>query len=143
MSRSILIDEEQRKEESSKIRDKFPDRIPVICEKAEKTDIPAINKNKYLVPAVCDKYWQRKDLTVGQFVYVIRKRVKLAPEKAIFIFIRDILPAAAATMDVIFEEHKDEDGFYMRFVKRNATDAKLCRREYLVRIPRLLTGSGA
>ena len=56
MSRSILIDEEQRKEESSKIRDKFPDRIPVICEKAEKTDIPAINKNKYLVPAVCDKY---------------------------------------------------------------------------------------
>jgi hypothetical protein len=29
----------------------------VICEKADKTDIPAIDKKKYLVPA---------DLTVGQ-----------------------------------------------------------------------------
>ena len=32
------------------------------------------------------------DLTVGQFVYVIRKRIKLSPEKAIFIFINNILP---------------------------------------------------
>jgi hypothetical protein len=29
---------------------------------------------------------------VGQFVYVIRKRIKLSPEKAIFIFINNILP---------------------------------------------------
>jgi len=32
------------------------------------------------------------DLTVGQFVYVIRKRIKLAPEKAIFVFINNFLP---------------------------------------------------
>ena len=32
------------------------------------------------------------DLTVGQFVYVIRKRIKLSPEKAIFIFINNVLP---------------------------------------------------
>ena len=38
---------------------------------------------RYLVPA---------DLTVGQFVYVVRKRIKLTPEKAIFIFIKNILP---------------------------------------------------
>jgi GABA(A) receptor-associated protein len=44
----------------------------------EKSDIATIDKKKYLVPA---------DLTVGQFVYVIRKRIKLSPEKAIFIFV--------------------------------------------------------
>lgn len=32
------------------------------------------------------------DLTVGQFVYVIRKRIKLSAEKAIFIFIDNVLP---------------------------------------------------
>ena len=38
---------------------------------------------RYLVPG---------DLTVGQFVYVIRKRIKLEPEKAIFIFVANVLP---------------------------------------------------
>jgi GABA(A) receptor-associated protein len=96
----------------------------VICEKVEKSDIPTIDKKKYLVPA---------DLTVGQFVYVIRKRIKLSPEKAIFIFVNEILPPTAgnlvlyiiiiitiiytlslsfvALMSAIYEEHKDEDGF--------------------------------
>lgn len=47
-----------------------------------------------------------QDLTVGQFVYVIRKRIKLAPEKAIFIFVDEVLPPAAALMSSIYEEHK-------------------------------------
>jgi hypothetical protein len=28
-----------------------------------------------------------QDLTVGQFVYVIRKRIKIRPEKAVYVFI--------------------------------------------------------
>ncbi len=36
------------------------------------------------------------DLTVGQFVYVIRKRIKLSPEKAIFIFTNNVLPPTGA-----------------------------------------------
>lgn len=74
----------------------------MICEKADRSDIPDIDKKKYLVPA---------DLTVGQFVYVIRKRIKLSPEKAIFIFINNVLPPTAALMSSIYEEQKDEDGF--------------------------------
>ena len=46
------------------------------------------------------------DLTVGQFVYVIRKRIKLSPEKAIFIFVDEVLPPTAALMSSIYEEHK-------------------------------------
>jgi len=76
--------------------------LQVICEKVEKSDIATIDKKKYLVPA---------DLTVGQFVYVIRKRIKLSPEKAIFIFVDEVLPPTAALMSAIYEEHKDEDGF--------------------------------
>merc|ERR1712137_1130015 len=74
---------EKRKAEAERIRQKYADRIPVICEKVEKSDIATIDKKKYLVPA---------DLTVGQFVYVV-------------------LPPTAALMSSIYEEHKDEDGF--------------------------------
>lgn len=93
---------DKRKQEAERIRQKYPDRIPVICEKADRTDIPTIDKKKYLVPS---------DLTVGQFVYVIRKRIKLPPEKAIFIFVDEVLPPTAALMSAIYEEHKDEDNF--------------------------------
>ncbi|KAG8217426.1 autophagy-related protein 8 precursor [Butyriboletus roseoflavus] len=98
----IHVATEKRKQEAERIRQKYPDRIPVICEKADRTDIPTIDKKKYLVPS---------DLTVGQFVYVIRKRIKLAPEKAIFIFVDEVLPPTAALMSAIYEEHKDEDNF--------------------------------
>lgn len=136
---------EKRKAEAERIRQKYADRIPVsifdsrgfppkeggwlkpnsrtltacsvanglvnlqvICEKVEKSDIATIDKKKYLVPA---------DLTVGQFVYVIRKRIKLSPEKAIFIFVDEVLPPTAALMSSIYEEHKDEDGFlYITYV---------------------------
>ncbi|XP_057470615.1 autophagy-related protein 8C-like [Actinidia eriantha] len=93
---------ERRQAESSRIREKYPDRIPVIVEKAERSDIPDIDKKKYLVPA---------DLSVGQFVYVVRKRIKLGAEKAIFVFVKNTLPSTAALMSAIYEENKDEDGF--------------------------------
>ncbi|GJR98505.1 putative reverse transcriptase domain-containing protein [Tanacetum coccineum] len=61
-------------------------RIPIIkvnVDKVERSDILDIDKKKYLVHG---------DLTVGQFVYVVRKRIKLSAEKAIFIFDKNILP---------------------------------------------------
>ena len=68
-----------RKASSASIRAKHPDRIPVIVEKRQRdASLPEIDKKKFLVPS---------DLTVGQFVYVIRKRIKLAPEQAIFLFV--------------------------------------------------------
>lgn len=102
---------ETRKAEADRIRHKYTDRIPIICEKVEKSDIATIDKKKYLVPS---------DLTVGQLVYVIRKRIKLAPEKAVFIFVDDVLPPTAALMSAIYEEHKDSDGFlYMTYSGEN------------------------
>ncbi|KAF9425532.1 ubiquitin-like protein atg8 [Podila epigama] len=108
---------EKRKAEAERIRQKYPDRIPVICEKVEKSDIETIDKKKYLVPA---------DLTVGQFVYVIRKRIKLPSEKAIFIFVNEVLPPTAALMSSIYEEHQDPDGFlYITYSGENTFGASL------------------
>lgn len=92
----------KRREESTRILAKYPDRIPVIVEKNHKGQVPDIDKCKFLVPI---------DLTVGQFVYVVRKRIKLAPEKAIFLFIKNTLPPTSQLMSAIYEEYKSEDGF--------------------------------
>ena len=102
---------EKRKGEAARIRDKYPDRIPVIVEKADKSDVPENDKKKYLVPV---------DLSVGQFVYVIRKRLKLSAEKAIYIFVKNVLPPTSAIMSALYNEHKDDDGFlYIKFSGEN------------------------
>ena len=102
---------DKRIKESEKIRKKYPDRIPVICEKNEKSKIQDIDKKKYLVP---------HDLTIGQFVYVIRKKIKLKPEKAIFIFVNNKLPSPNLLMSNIYKDHKDEDGFlYLTYSSEN------------------------
>ncbi|MBA0672892.1 hypothetical protein Goklo_029807, partial [Gossypium klotzschianum] len=107
----------RRQAEAGRIREKYPDRIPVIVEKAERSDIPDIDKKKYLVPA---------DLTVGQFVYVVRKRIKLSAEKAIFVFVKNTLPPTAALMSAIYEESRDEDGFlYMTYSGENTFGSPL------------------
>ena len=49
--------------------------------------------------------------TVGQFVYVIRKRINIPSDKAIFIFVNNTLPPTAALMSTVYEQHRDEDGF--------------------------------
>ena len=100
---------EKRAAEAARIREKYPDRIPVICEKEPRSDIAPVDKRKYLIPI---------DLTVGQFVYVIRKRISIPPEKAIFIFVNNTLPPTAALMSTVYEQHKDEDGIvYMMVVQ--------------------------
>ena len=100
--------------ESAKIRSKYPDRIPIIVEKSigqSGADVPDIDKKKFLVP---------HDLTIGQFVYVIRKRIKLRPEEAIFIFVRNALPPTSSTISMIYDDHRDEDGFlYMTYSGEN------------------------
>jgi len=93
---------EKRLDEATRIKARYPDRIPVIVEKNKSSNIIDIDKCKFLVP---------KDLTVGQFVYVIRKRIKLEPEKAIFIYVNNILPPTSSLINSIYEEHKSKDGF--------------------------------
>jgi GABA(A) receptor-associated protein len=83
----------------------------VICEKADKSNIPDIDKKKFLVPA---------DLTVGQFVYVIRKRIRVDANTNIFVFVNNVLPPTAAMMSTLYEEQKSDDGFlYVEYSGEN------------------------
>ena len=57
---------DQRKKEASRILSKFPEKIPLIVEKGKNDKLPVIDKAKYSVP---------QDITVGQFLNIIRKRI--------------------------------------------------------------------
>lgn len=94
---------EKRVDEAARIMEKYPDRIPVICQKIHTANnIPNIDKIKYLVP---------NDLSMGQFLYIIRKRIKIEPEKAIYIFINNKIAAGSQILIDIYDNNKDKDGF--------------------------------
>ena len=102
----------RRLEESKRVMAKYPDRIPVIMEKTQTKDsIPDIDRVKFLVP---------NDIIVSQFTFIIRKRINVSAEKAIFVFVNNSLPPSSALMSDIYEEHKNEDGFlYMTYGGEN------------------------
>ncbi|XP_067932433.1 gamma-aminobutyric acid receptor-associated protein-like 2 [Watersipora subatra] len=93
---------EDRMKESAKIKSKYPDRIPVVVEKVPNSQIQDIDKRKFLVP---------NDISVAQFMWIIRRRIQLPAEKAIFLFLGKVLPQSSTSMSQIYQEHKDEDGF--------------------------------
>ncbi|KAL8566316.1 Gamma-aminobutyric acid receptor-associated protein-like 2 [Nucella lapillus] len=93
---------EQRKAEASKIKEKYPERIPVIVEKEPRSQIQTMDKRKFLVPS---------EISVAQFMWIIRKRIQLTQVQALYLFVGKSLPQSSASMNEVYQEHRDEDGF--------------------------------
>jgi len=73
------IPEDERKKQSEKMLEKNPDKIPIICEKHKKSNLNALDKNKYLVT---EKY------KVYQFIHLLRNRINLKQEEALYLFVQ-------------------------------------------------------
>ena len=104
---------EDRLTEAKRVLLKYPDRIPIICERSltASKDCPIIDKKKYLVP---------RTYKIGEFLFVIRKRLKLPPEKAIFLFVNDIIPSTSSVIGIVYQTYKDADGYlYMSYSQEN------------------------
>tara|TARA_B110000444_G_scaffold254278_1_gene286509 strand:+ start:9327 stop:9743 length:417 start_codon:yes stop_codon:yes gene_type:complete len=97
---------EKRKNESELILAKYPNRIPIICERYDKT-LPHLDRKKYLVP---------EDLIMSNFLYVIRKRLKLDAHKSLYITVNNKIPPLSRSVSTIYEKFCDEDGFlYIKY----------------------------
>jgi GABA(A) receptor-associated protein len=104
---------EQRINESARIKAKYPERVPVIVERADGCkNIEEITKHKYLVP---------NDLTIGQLAYVIRKKIpKLESHIGMFMFVNNEMPCNGDMIEIIYNKHVDEDGFlYVEYSGEN------------------------
>jgi GABA(A) receptor-associated protein len=84
----------ERQAEAEKLRNKFPDRVPVIVERSPTASIGQLDENKFLLP------W---DLTVGQFYYIIRQRLNMRPEDALYFYIKYTSPYKNATMGAVYQ----------------------------------------
>lgn len=104
---------EARANESARIREKFPDRIPIIVERANNSsaNLPTIDKQKYLVPG---------DLSLSQFIFIIRRRLSLESDQALFLFVKGALPTTGVLLRELYSEYKDADGFlYVEYCGEN------------------------
>jgi GABA(A) receptor-associated protein len=113
---------EMRAEESRRILSKYPNRVPVIIERAPRSDLPEIDKKKFLVPGT---------MLCGEFRYIIHKHITqsaaaktsyghqqqaLTADQTIYLFVKNSSPKTGALMSEIYETLKDEDGFlYMTY----------------------------
>ena len=71
-----------------------------------------IDKSKFLVP---------QDITIGQFMTIIRKRIILKESEAFYIFVKnEVLPSNSTTIANIYDSYKNDDGFlYMTYCGEN------------------------
>ena len=95
---------EERIEEYAKISKNNPGKIPIICEKAPKSNIKKIDKTKYLVSG---------DLTIAQFTSLIRKKLNLEQANALFLLVKgkNALTGNDPMSDVYKKYKDEEDGF--------------------------------
>lgn len=98
---------DDRCHEANKVKNKCGDRIPLIIERANGTKCALLTKRKFLVP---------EDLNARQLLCVIRKQLKLQHDIALYIYVGNTLPKMSDTMGMIYNQHKDEDGFlYIKY----------------------------
>lgn len=91
---------------SDKLRLKYPDKIPVVVKKDKSSkNLKDIGTMKYLV---------QDHITVGQFIYILRKRIELNQEEALYLYANisksntQYILNANDEMISIYENYKNE-----------------------------------
>ena len=107
---------EHRQAQARNMLAKHPGKVPVIVERAGGvTDLEEIDRKKFLVP---------RDMCMGQMACIIRKRLHLPQEQALFLFMGAKIMSVSATMANTHAQHADDDGFlYITFNIENTFGA--------------------
>jgi GABA(A) receptor-associated protein len=91
---------EERFAESTKMKELYPDKIPIILDLDP--FFKNITKYKFLIPS---------NLTVAHLLNSIRTIVKLEKEKALFIFVNETIPPITQVISNLYSAYSDPDGF--------------------------------
>jgi GABA(A) receptor-associated protein len=90
---------------------KYPNRTPIFI---KTNDDLTLDKQKFLVPS---------ELTWGEFMCIVRKRLKtvIKKEEALFIFVKDKIPAASALVKNTAKENFDENEMMTCLLTKEST----------------------
>ena len=86
----------------SKIMRLYPHAIPIIIERDQKSQLPDLDQNKYIMPY---------NSTIIQLISIIRNKIQLKPELALLIFSGDNVLPINQTMLEIHNQYAEKDGF--------------------------------
>lgn len=103
---------EERLSESRQILLKYPDRICIYVEKAKSCKLLSdLKKKKYLVPS---------NITMAQFIFVIRSKINVSNKTALFFHINNKSISSNSLMSELNDKYKDQDGFlYIKYTGEN------------------------
>jgi len=107
---NLIID----KKEIKKLKMKYPDKIPILVYPIDDKQ-PKINKNKYLVP---------KTITIAEFLFNLKKRIKINERDAIFLFVENKngennIPASNAIISDLFYINQKENVLIIKYGVEN------------------------
>lgn len=122
---------ERRKAESTRMHEKYHDRIPVIVESLAYNFCD--KKNKFLTPT---------ELTVSQFMHVVRRRIEMGSHEGVYLFTeRNSIPIATSTMGQVYQQYANDDGFlYISIQRENvygneiANNLQMCKMSIIKQI---------
>ena len=105
---------EERKTHSSDIRVKYPDRLPIVMQRSMNDKILGeMDKVKYLVPG---------DLTIIEFMAILRKRLSVNQSTSIYLYNHDnkIIISGTNSIEHLYNKYKNDDGFlYIEYCGEN------------------------
>ena len=96
---------QQKRDDVLRLLKRYPDKIPVYIE--------GITQNKFLVPY---------DITVSQFLYMLREKVLMTPTESIFVFFgkrKEIMPSNMIIREIYDRLKDDDDMLYAFYAKEN------------------------
>ena len=99
--------------EAARVRERFPDRVLIVITRRAITD-PKMDKSKFVVP---------RDLTIGNLLLVVRRRVMLRSSDALFLFPVESkqMLSAATTVGQAADAHAERSGvLYLGYTQENA-----------------------
>ena len=96
-------DENKRKQTFKNIKQKYPDRIPIVIEKDPRTKMKDLIKTKYLIPRYSNS---------SEFFNLIRKKIEIEEGSALFMLVKGIYTLNPNNdLSEIYEKYHDKDGF--------------------------------
>lgn len=88
---------------ASYLMKKYAGRIPVVITKKVRDPLNDLDKNKYLIS---------KDMLFWKFICILRKRLELPAQKALYVLSNHgRLISNSSSMNMIYESEKSADGF--------------------------------
>lgn len=107
---------EKRQELNKRIKEKYPNRLPVIIE---------VHQDRFTKPLVLSKtkYLVGPEMTFSSLLYELRKHIYLIEShESLFLFVNEsLVPPNTSMIGQIYDQHKDsEDNFlYLILTKEN------------------------